>query len=193
MFARAIGSALRVGIIAGTKCNSTLKPILLNNIKLNNTSLVSQFNASINNPRCLSTLMSTSLVNEQPSLFKNNNYLTNLSVNNLAGNVPVRTLTKYSRTRGKRSVVKTVLKRFYRLNWGIWIRTKTGRHKRLWTKRGSCRRRLKMHVFTNSTQSWMLDKMVSSYWRAPKYWVDDPYNPYHQREEYWVTRKAPQP
>lgn len=32
-------------------------------------------------------------------------------------NVPIRTVTKYSRKKGKRQTVKTVLKRFYRLNW----------------------------------------------------------------------------
>lgn len=32
-------------------------------------------------------------------------------------NVPIRTLTKFSLRKGKRQTVKTVLKRFYRLNW----------------------------------------------------------------------------
>ncbi|XP_058804628.1 large ribosomal subunit protein bL35m [Phymastichus coffea] len=107
--------------------------------------------------------------------------------------VPCRTVTKFSLKKGKRKSVKTVLYRFYRLNWGIWIRTKAGRQKHLWKKSASRRRKLKQHVFTNSTQSWMLDKMVTAFWRRPKYWVDDPYEPYHKREEFPFTQKKPRP
>lgn len=53
--------------------------------------------------------------------------------------------------------------------------------------------RLERHVLVNSTRSYMLDKMVSKYWRSPKHWVDDPYAPYHKREEFYLTRKAPRP
>ncbi|XP_015597223.1 39S ribosomal protein L35, mitochondrial [Cephus cinctus] len=105
----------------------------------------------------------------------------------------VRTVTKFSLKKGKRRSVKTVLKRFFRLHWGVWIRTKAGRHKRLWKKSSNQKRRLRQHVFTNSTQSYLLDKMVTNFWKRPKYYVDDPYTPYHQREEFWITRKAPKP
>ncbi|XP_011311405.1 39S ribosomal protein L35, mitochondrial [Fopius arisanus] len=111
----------------------------------------------------------------------------------LNGCTPARTVIKWTKSSGKRQTVKTVLKRFYRLNWGIWIRTKAGRHRRRWRKSGANARRSRQHVFCNSTQSWMLDKMVSPYWRKPKYWVDDPYTPYHKREEFWATRKNPIP
>lgn len=103
----------------------------------------------------------------------------------------VRTLTKFTMKKGKRTSVKAVLKRFLRLDWGIWIRTRSGRHKKLWKKSPNRRRRLKQHVFCNSTQSWMLDKMVTSRWRKPKYYVDDPYRPFHQRESFWATRRKP--
>ncbi|XP_043790481.1 39S ribosomal protein L35, mitochondrial [Apis laboriosa] len=103
----------------------------------------------------------------------------------------VRTVIKYSRKKGKRKTVKTVLKRFYRLNWGIWIRTLAGRHKKLWKKNGKRRYKLKQHVFCNAKQSTLLDKMVNHYWRRPHYYVDDPYTPYHTREEFPFTRKQP--
>ncbi|KAL1138063.1 hypothetical protein AAG570_009758, partial [Ranatra chinensis] len=102
-----------------------------------------------------------------------------------------RGLTKFSLRKGKRKTVKAVLKRFYRLNWGIWIRTKCGRNKKLHTKSANRKRRLRQHVFTNATQSTLLDKMVTSYWRKPKYYIDDPYEPYHQREEFSITRRKP--
>uniref|UniRef100_A0A1B6EI79 Large ribosomal subunit protein bL35m n=1 Tax=Cuerna arida TaxID=1464854 RepID=A0A1B6EI79_9HEMI len=103
----------------------------------------------------------------------------------------VRTNIKFSLTKGKRKTVKVVLKKFYRLNWGCWIHAKCGRHKRLYKKSAGRRRRLQYHVFCNATQSWLLDKMVTRYWRKPKYYVDDPYEPYHTREEFRLTRSKP--
>lgn len=103
----------------------------------------------------------------------------------------VRTVTKFSMKTGKRKTVKAAIKRFKRLDWGIWIRTRTARHKRIWRKSGHQRRRAKQHVFTNATQSWLLDKMVTTFWRRPKNYVDDPYEPYQTRENYWVSRKKP--
>ncbi|EFN64271.1 39S ribosomal protein L35, mitochondrial, partial [Camponotus floridanus] len=106
-------------------------------------------------------------------------------------NVPIRTVTKFSLRKGKRKTVKTVLKRFYRLNWGIWIRTKAGRRKHLWRKSSARKKRLQQHVFCNSTQSTLLDKMVCKYWKRRHYYVDDPYEPYHEREGFYLTRKRP--
>lgn len=102
-----------------------------------------------------------------------------------------RSVTKFSLKKGKRKSVKSALKRFFRLEWGGWIRTKTGRHKKMWKKRSCRKRRLRQHVLVNSTQAWMLDKMVTTFWRKPKYYVDDPYRPYHSRENYFATRKKP--
>ncbi|XP_012220442.1 large ribosomal subunit protein bL35m [Linepithema humile] len=108
-------------------------------------------------------------------------------------NVPIRTITKFSMTKGKRRTVKTVLQRFYRLNWGIWIRTRAGRKKHLWKKSSARKKRLREHVFCNATQSTLLDKMVSKYWRRRHYYVDDPYEPYQEREEFLITRRKPLP
>ncbi|XP_055376511.1 39S ribosomal protein L35, mitochondrial [Condylostylus longicornis] len=102
-----------------------------------------------------------------------------------------RSVTKFSLKKGKRKTVKCVLKRFKRLHWGIWIRTRSGRHKKMFKKSPALKRRLKQHVFVNAQQSWLLDSMVTNYWRKPKYYVDDPYEQYHKREEYFATRKKP--
>ncbi|XP_076265232.1 mitochondrial ribosomal protein L35 [Rhynchophorus ferrugineus] len=118
----------------------------------------------------------------QPQELKNQVVLTN-----------TRNVTKYSFRKGKRKSVKAVVKRFYRLNWGVWIRTLCGRHKRLWKKSPPRKRRLRQHVFCNASQSMLLDKMVCDYWRKPKYFVDDPYNPYHTREEFSITSRKPKP
>ncbi|XP_031825811.1 mitochondrial ribosomal protein L35 [Nomia melanderi] len=106
---------------------------------------------------------------------------------------PARTVIKFSRKKGKRKTVTAVIKRFYRLNWGIWIRTRASRHSKLWCKPQNRKRRLRQHVFVNATQSTLLDKMVTKYWRRPHYYVDDPYTPYHTREEFPYTRMKPVP
>lgn len=103
----------------------------------------------------------------------------------------MRTVTKFSINKGKRKTVKAATRRFFRLNWGIWIRPMVGRHKKMWKKTSSNRRRLRQHVFTNATQSTLLDKMVTKFWKRPKHFVDDPYNSYHTRDEFSITRKKP--
>ncbi|XP_013102725.2 large ribosomal subunit protein bL35m [Stomoxys calcitrans] len=99
-----------------------------------------------------------------------------------------RNVTKFSLNKGKRKSVRAVVKRFRRLDWGAWIRTYTGRQKKLFSKSSNCKRRLRQHVFTNSAQSWLLDSMVTSFWRRPKNWVDDIYAPYHKRDEFFATK-----
>ncbi|GAB0088398.1 39S ribosomal protein L35, mitochondrial [Sergentomyia squamirostris] len=112
-----------------------------------------------------------------------------LCIANSISVMPSRTVTKFSMQSGKRKSVKAALKRFYRLDWGIWIRTRSGRHKRMWRKTSNRKRRLRQHVFVNSTQSYLLDKMVTKFWRTPKHYVEDDYRPYHSREECYQTKK----
>lgn len=145
---------------------------------------------------CKSFVTCKTILNEKSSspLFANGSLSKNhevLAISNNIVQVPVRTVTKFSLNKGKRKSSKSVIKRFFRLHWGGWIRTKVGRQKRLWKKSAANKRRLRQHVFCTSTQSYMLDKMVTKFWRKPKYYVDDPYTPYHTREEYFMTRKKP--
>lgn len=92
-----------------------------------------------------------------------------------------RNLVKFSLQKGKRKTVKSVVERFFRLRFGRWIRTHAGRKKKLWQKSGKRRRRLQNHVFVTANQGKMLDKMVTQYWKRPRYYVDDIYEPYHKR------------
>nr|CAG4645265.1 EOG090X0J5E [Leptodora kindtii] len=103
----------------------------------------------------------------------------------------VRSVTKWSLTKGKRKSVKAVTERFYRLSWGAWIRPMVGRNKRKWSKVAKRKVRAERHVFCNATQSTMLDKMVTNYWRKRRFYIDDIYEPYHIREEYPVTATKP--
>ncbi|EEB13206.1 mitochondrial 50S ribosomal protein L35 [Pediculus humanus corporis] len=102
-----------------------------------------------------------------------------------------RTLTKFSFKNGTRKSVKSVVNRFFRLHWGIWIRTIAGRHKKLWKKSNRRKIKLQQHVFCNRHNSKMLDIMVTKFWRKPKYYIDDPYSFYHTRNEYSLTRRKP--
>lgn len=121
------------------------------------------------------------------------NLLGNPKLQQIANDIPKRTLTKFSWRTGKRKTVKSVVRRFFRLHWGGWIRTKAGRHKKLWKKSPQRRRRLRQHVFCNAQQSSLLDKMVTRYWKKPKYYIDDPYAPYHTRDEFHYTYNKPRP
>ncbi|XP_078534786.1 large ribosomal subunit protein bL35m [Lissotriton helveticus] len=94
---------------------------------------------------------------------------------------PVRTLTYFGFRKGKRKTVKAVVKRFLRLHCGLWIRRKAGYKKKLWKKTPARKRRLREIVFCNRTQSKLLDKMTTSFWKRRNWYVDDPYQKYHDR------------
>lgn len=93
----------------------------------------------------------------------------------------VRTRTQFGYRTGKPKTVKAVIERFKRLDWGIWIRTRSGRAKSLWKKTESRKYRLRQHVFCNKQQCKVLDKMVNPYFTKKKFYVDDPYERYHKR------------
>lgn len=92
-----------------------------------------------------------------------------------------RSLTYYSVKKAKRKTVKSVVYRFMRLHCGLWIRRKAGYKKKLWKKKPARRKRLREHVFCNKTQSKLLDKMTTSFWKRRNWYVDDPYQKYHNR------------
>lgn len=94
--------------------------------------------------------------------------------------VPNRTVTRFS-SKGKRGTVRPAINRFFRLHWGGWIRTKCGRHKKMWKKSANQKHRLRQHVLVNAQQSYLLDKMVTKFWKRPKHYIDDIYEPYHER------------
>lgn len=105
---------------------------------------------------------------------------------------PVRTVTKFSLKKGIRKSVHAVPSKFFRLHWGGWIRPRCGRHKKMHKKSAPRKRRLRQHVLVNATQTTLLDKMVTKFWKRPKYYIDDPYEPYHTRT-FPFARKTPKP
>lgn len=92
-----------------------------------------------------------------------------------------RSVIYYTHSQGKFRSNKAVLGRFYRLNWGGWIRPRAGRHKHLWQKPFHIRWWAKQHVLCTEEQCKVLDQMVSKRLKEPNYFVDDPYEPYQKR------------
>ncbi|CAM1326006.1 MRPL35 (predicted) [Pycnogonum litorale] len=95
-----------------------------------------------------------------------------------------RTVIKFGYNKGGRKSVKAVLTRFFRLQNGLWIRPKTGRNRKITVRKKSRVKRLQRHVICNKHQCELLDKMVTPFWHRPKYYVDDPYKPYHGRPNF---------
>jgi large subunit ribosomal protein L35 len=85
--------------------------------------------------------------------------------------------------------VRAVVHRFYYLNWGGWVRTRSMRKKRLWKKPESWKAKLRWHVLCNSQQTRMLKHMTSKYWKLRRYYPEDPYEPYHTRN--WFKSTGP--
>ncbi|KAM6135710.1 large ribosomal subunit protein bL35m [Phoenicopterus ruber ruber] len=94
---------------------------------------------------------------------------------------PARTLTYYSLRKGKRKTVKAVIDRFLRLHNGLWVRRKAGYKKKLWKKSAAQKKRLREMVLCTRTQCKLLDKMTTSFWKRRNWYVDDPYQKYHDR------------
>ncbi|XP_027028537.1 39S ribosomal protein L35, mitochondrial [Tachysurus fulvidraco] len=94
---------------------------------------------------------------------------------------PCRTITYYSVKKGKRKTVKAVVYRFLRLHCGLWVRRKAGYKKKLWKKSAARKKRLREHVFCNKTQCKKLDKMTTSFWKRRNWYLNDPYQKYHDR------------
>uniref|UniRef100_A0A8C3CB08 Large ribosomal subunit protein bL35m n=1 Tax=Cairina moschata TaxID=8855 RepID=A0A8C3CB08_CAIMO len=94
---------------------------------------------------------------------------------------PVRTVTYYSLRKGKRKTVKAVIDRFLRLHNGLWVRRKSGYKKKLWKKSAAQKKRLREMVLCTRTQCKLLDKMTTSFWKRRNWYIDDPYQKYHDR------------
>ncbi|XP_060111455.1 large ribosomal subunit protein bL35m [Heteronotia binoei] len=93
----------------------------------------------------------------------------------------VRTLIQFSLRKGKRKTVKAVVHRFLRLHCGLWLRRRAGYKKRLWKKSARRKWRLRQQVFCNKTQSKLLDKMTTSFWKRRNWYANDPFQKYHDR------------
>ena len=107
-----------------------------------------------------------------------NTFLSNPNPINLTSK---RNVIYFTHSKGKFRSNKAVIHRFYRLNWGCWIRPRAGRHKHLWRKPYYIRWWAKQHVLCTDEQNKMLEQMVGARFKNPDYFVDDLYAPYQKR------------
>lgn len=114
-----------------------------------------------------------------------------LALNNQSVN-QTRSVTKFSLKTGKMKSVNAILKRFYRLDCGLWIRRRAGCHSKLHKKNAKTRYNLQQHVFCTKTQCITFDKMTSDWVKKKRYYIDDPFEPYQVRNNFdWVPPYRP--
>lgn len=82
---------------------------------------------------------------------------------NFSSVIPTRTLTYYSRRKGKRKTVKAVIRRFRRTGSGKWKRWQAGKNHFNSKKTSKRRSRLRRYVICNKQQTKLLNKMVNGW------------------------------
>lgn len=103
-----------------------------------------------------------------------------------------RTVTVVSRNKGKRKTSQMIISRFKRLGNGLWIHRIPGYKKKVWRmimKSGGPRKlyNMRKHIICNNTQSTMLDKLVTDYWKRPRWIVTDPYKGYDEYAKFYYN------
>jgi len=86
----------------------------------------------------------------------------------------------YSPKDGKRTSLKAVELRFKRLDWGMWIRTRSGRHKKHWKKSKKQLRLGEKHFFCVPYHNRRFDLAVLSELKEKRHIPDDPYKVYNE-------------
>lgn len=87
---------------------------------------------------------------------------------------------------GKRHTDPRAFDRFYRLNWGGWIRARGGRNHQIWRKNSSRKWWDKQHILCSESQSKVLEQMFEQKYRKKTYFVDDWYETYEYRDAEFV-------
>ncbi|KRZ12626.1 DNA damage-binding protein 1 [Trichinella pseudospiralis] len=88
---------------------------------------------------------------------------------------------RFSPEDGRKVPCTDVLNRFKRLNTGMWIRR--------YMKDEPWLTNSLAHKTCTPLECQILEKMVSRFWQRPRYYVDDPYEPYNQR--YGISESLP--
>ncbi|BHF71591.1 mitochondrial 54S ribosomal protein YmL35 [Sparganum proliferum] len=71
--------------------------------------------------------------------------------------------------------------RFKKLRWGAYIHARAGRRKHLYRKNPWVVAKKDEHILTNRATSFLVDNLMSRYWRRPQFYPEDIYEPYHKR------------
>lgn len=101
----------------------------------------------------------------------------------------LRSLDQAQGVKGFSSICPNVRVFFCLPIWLLCFVQQAGYKKKLWKKLPARRKRLREIVFCNKTQSKLLDKMTTSFWKRRNWYVNDPYKKYHDRVnlKLWIT------
>lgn len=88
---------------------------------------------------------------------------------------------RFDPTDGRKIPCGDVLDRFKRLNNGLWIRGRPGRFVKHYRKEDDEIRASYRHETCTQIESQLIEKTMNRFWVRPKYYLEDPYAPYHVR------------
>lgn len=89
-------------------------------------------------------------------------------------------VTLYDINDGRRKSLSSVVMRFKRLDWGVWIKPRQSRHKKKWKKSREQLIRAQKHNFCNKMyHKTRFDRAVTSDIKAIRHIPDDPYKTYN--------------
>lgn len=94
--------------------------------------------------------------------------------------IPKRTVTLYDKRTGNRGFDLDAVKRFKRLDWGMYVRHRAGRFKKRWKKTESHKLKLEQTVFCKPYHIRRFDMMFNDELKRKRYFPDDPYEKYNQ-------------
>jgi hypothetical protein len=97
------------------------------------------------------------------------------------GNQETKIPIYYNFDQGLRETDPDAVRRFYRLHWGGWIRTKGGRRTKLWYKPGEDHWWMRQHIFLSDDQALAMERMITPEYKKERHFVDDIYKAYHKR------------
>jgi len=89
---------------------------------------------------------------------------------------------------GRKRPCRDVLDRFKRLNNGLWIRGVAGRQTQRYAMTKVQAEKTLQHVMCSDIEGQVLDKLMTPFWLRPKYYLNDPYKPYHTRRNLTLPR-----
>jgi len=88
-------------------------------------------------------------------------------------------ITLYDMKDGERKSLPAVVARFKRLDWGQWIRPRTGRDKKAWKKSAKQLIDREKHVFVKPYHKARFDRAVTMEIKAVRHIPEDPYKVYN--------------
>ncbi|RWS26257.1 39S ribosomal protein L35-like protein [Leptotrombidium deliense] len=95
--------------------------------------------------------------------------------------VPSRSVIYYDFHNSRRRSVTAAIQRFHRLNWGGWVYMLPGGRKKVWRKSWWRRWYDRQYYLLSPKQSWEMEQLMTPRYKKPKYFVDDPFEPYQKR------------